>query len=280
MNRRKPVALIGGGNMGEVLIRALTESSGIRGADIRVSDISPGRRSHLSSRYGVTATSSNGEAADGAGMVILAVKPQIMKEVLQGLTKTINREQLIVSIAAGIPTAFIEGLLAPGVPVVRAMPNTPALIGEGATALCKGIHASQEDLIAARTLFDALGTTVIVEEILMDAVTGLSGSGPAYAFLIIESLTDAGVLLGIPRETALRLSAQTLLGAAKLCLAGDKTPAQLKEMVTSPGGTTIAGIKALEEGKLRATLMSAVEAATRRSGELAHPDASANHRTR
>jgi len=152
--------------------------------------------------------------------------------------------------------------------VVRVMPNMPALIGEGAAALCRGASATEADLEVARTIFGAVGMTVEVQETLMDAVTGLSGSGPGYAFLIIEILTEAGVRMGLARDVALKLSAQSLLGAAKLCLQGEKQPAELRSMVASPGGTTLAGLKALEEGNLRATLISAVEAATRRSAEL------------
>jgi len=174
----------------------------------------------------------------------------------------------VISIAAGVTISSVEGILGARARVVRVMPNTPSLAGEGAAALAPGSNATDEDLALARTIFDGLGLTVLVDESLMDAVTGLSGSGPAYGFIIIEALTDAGVKMGLSRETALKLAAQTMLGAAKLCLEDGRTPSQLKDMVTSPGGTTIEGIKALEKGGLRATLMDAVEAATLRSKAL------------
>ena len=213
-------------------------------------------------------TEDNRKAVKGADIVILAVKPQDMGTVLSELSPVIDNKKVVISIAAGITTGFIEGHLREGVRVIRAMPNTPALIGEGAAALACGKKGSEKDREMAGLIFSALGITVFVKEELMDAVTGLSGSGPAYGFVIIEALTDAGVRMGLSRDISLKLAAQTILGAAKLCLKGDKHPAELKDMVTSPGGTTIAGLKALEEGKIRATLMAAVEAAALRSKEL------------
>ncbi len=171
-----------------------------------------------------------------ADILILAVKPQVMGPVLKGLSGAVGRSKLVISIAAGIPIAFLEGHLGKGVRVIRTMPNTPALIGEGATALARGSHASEQDLETARQIFNAVGQTVIVPEEQLDAVTGLSGSGPAYVFIILEALSDGGVRMGLPRDTALVLAAQTLLGAAKLFLTGDKHPGQLKDMVTSPAG--------------------------------------------
>ena len=191
-----------------------------------------------------------------------------MADILQETAAVIDKRKLIISIAAGISTQFIEGYLKKGVRVIRVMPNTPAMIGEGATAIAGGANAMEGDMALARYIFDAVGITVSVKEDLMDAVTGLSGSGPAYGFVIIDALAAGGVNMGLSRDIALKLAVQTLLGAAKLCLKGDKHPAELRDMVTSPGGTTIAGLKALEEGKLRATLMTAVEAATLRSKEL------------
>ncbi len=268
MLKGKKVGIIGGGKMGSVLIGGLISRKLIPAGNIVVSDTAPERLEDLKKTYGVHTTDDNKKALKSSGICILAVKPQNMSEVLEGIAGTFHQSQLIISIAAGIPTGFIEGYLKKGARVIRVMPNTPALIGEGAAALARGAHATDEDIDVARRIFESVGIAVIVREELMDAVTGLSGSGPAYGFLIIEALADAGVNLGLSRDIALKLSAQTIMGAAKLCLVGNKHPAELKDMVTSPGGTTIAGLKALEEGRLRATLMAAVEAAALRSREL------------
>jgi pyrroline-5-carboxylate reductase len=211
----------------------------------------------------------NEKAVKGADIIILAVKPQNMAITLKEISLAIDKSKIVISIAAGITTKFIEGSLTKGVRVVRVMPNTPALVGEGAAAVAKGSCAKADDVKLTRAIFDAVGISVEIEEKLMDAVTGLSGSGPAYCFLIIEALIDAGEQMGLPRDLAAKLAMQTMLGAARLCLKSDKQPAQLREMVTSPGGTTVAGLKALEEGKIRTTIISAVEAATKRSKELA-----------
>jgi pyrroline-5-carboxylate reductase len=179
---------------------------------------------------------------------------------------------LVISIAAGVDTATIEEAVADGVRVVRAMPNTPALVGAGATAVSAGKHASEADLATARALFDAVGITVELDEGQLDAVTGLSGSGPAYIFLILEALADAGVKVGLARRNAQRLAAQTVMGSAKMLLETDEHPGKLKDMVTSPGGTAIAGLHTLEQGGLRTTLINAVETATKRSRELGRGD--------
>ena len=268
MLKGKKVSIIGGGKMGEVLTSGIISGDLISPECITVSDILPERLGYLEEKYWVNVTADNKKAIKSADIVILAVKPQNMAYVLEGVSDIIDKAKLVISIAAGITIKFIEGYFKKDIRVIRAMPNTPALVGEGATALAVGNNATEDDLAMARHIFGSVGITVIVKEDLMDAVTGLSGSGPAYGFVIIEALSDAGVQMGLSRDIALTLSAQTLLGAAKLCLKGDKHPAELKDMVASPGGTTIAGLKALEEGKLRATLMSAVEEATLRSREL------------
>jgi pyrroline-5-carboxylate reductase len=268
MLKGKKVGIIGGGKMGSVLVGGIIARKLIPAGNIIVSDTAPERLEYLKKTYGVHTTDDNKKALKSSGICILAVKPQNMSEVLEGIAGTFQQSQLVISIAAGIPTRFIEGYLKKGARVIRVMPNTPALIGEGAAALARGAHATDEDIDIARRIFESVGIAVIVKEELMDAVTGLSGSGPAYGFLIIEALADAGVNLGLSRDIALKLSAQTIMGAAKLCLKGEKHPAELKDMVTSPGGTTIAGLKVLEQGRLRATLMSAVEAAALRSREL------------
>lgn len=264
----KKISIIGGGNMGEVIAAGIVSAGLIPATDLTVTDVVSGRLDHLKKHYGIAVSSNNKSAVKGADIVIVAVKPQVMGSVLSGLASAVTKSTLVISIAAGIPVSFIEGYLKKGTPVVRVMPNTPALIGEGAAALAAGTAASDADLGLATKIFDSVGLTVTVNEELMDAVTGLSGSGPAYGFIIIEALSDAGVKMGLTRDVSLKLAAQTMAGAARLCLTGDRHPGQLKDMVTSPGGTTIAGVKALEEGKLRATLMDAVEAATLRSKEL------------
>ncbi len=268
MLKGKKVSIIGGGNMGEVIASGIISGKLVSVNNLTVSDVVKNRLDYLKGKYKVRTEENNKKAANFADIIVLAVKPQNMGELLEDISNVINKSKLVISIAAGIPTKFVEGYLKKGIHVIRVMPNTPALIGEGAAALAGGINATEEDLAAARQIFDSVGITVIVNEELMDAVTGLSGSGPAYVFIIIEALSDAGVKMGLARDISLQLAAQTVVGAAKLCLKGDKHPAQLKDMVTSPGGTTIAGIKALEDGRLRGTLMSAVEAATLRSKEL------------
>ncbi len=268
MLKGRKIGFIGGGKMGSALINGILSRGLVSAGDITVSDVAQELLEGLKKEYGVCITGDNEKAVKGSDIVILAVKPQNMAEVLEGISGAVDKSRLIISIAAGISTGYIEGYLKKGVRVIRVMPNTPAMIGEGATAICAGANAKEEDISPARHIFEAVGITVSVKEELMDAVTGLSGSGPAYGFVIIDALADAGVNMGLSRDIALRLAAQTLLGAAKLCLKGEKHPAQLKDMVTSPGGTTIAGLKAMEEGKLRATLMAAVEAATLRSKEL------------
>jgi len=268
MLKGKKMAVIGGGKMGEVFTSGIISGELLSPESITVSDIVRERLDYLEEKYRVGVTTDNKAAIRGVDVIILSVKPQNMAEVLEGVSGIIDETKLVISIAAGITIGFIEGYFNKGVRVIRVMPNAPALVGEGAAALAGGESATEDDLILARHIFDAVGITVIVNEDLMDAVTGLSGSGPAYGFVIIEALSDAGVNMGLSRDIALKLSAQTLLGAAKLYLEGDKHPAELKDMVASPGGTTIAGLQAIEEGGLRATLIAAVEAATFRSTEL------------
>ena len=203
-----------------------------------------------------------------ANVVVLAVKPQVLPEVLAEIAPAASPDRLFISVAAGITCETIESALGGTATVVRAMPNTPALVQAGATVLAPGQHAGQADLDLARCIFEAVGIVEVLTESQMNAVTGLSGSGPAYVFVILESLADAGVKVGLPRPIALKLAAQTVMGAAKLLLDTNGHPGQLKDMVTSPGGTTIAGLHALEQGGLRTTLISAVEAATQRALEL------------
>lgn len=268
MREEKKIGVVGGGKMGGALIEGMISKGMVEAKDLTVSDTDEERRETLAKAFGVRVTADNRTAVRDADLVILAVKPQNMAEVLSELSGAAAPATLFISIAAGISTAFLEERLGNNPRVVRVMPNLPALIGEGAAALAPGAFAVPADLELARRIFTAVGIAVDVDESLMDAVTGLSGSGPGYAFLIIEALMDAGVHLGLSAEVALKLAAQSLLGAARLCLAGEKHPAELRAMVTSPGGTTLAGLKVLEEGRLRETLAEALEAATRRSAEL------------
>lgn len=263
----KRLAVIGAGNMAEALVRGILRAGLLPPAAITASDVVPERLRLFRDQFGVGTGEDNADVATKADLVLLAVKPQAIGPVLQGLAPAVDR-QLLVSIAAGVPTYSIEARFPRPVRVVRVMPNTPALVLEGASALCAGAHATPGDLDLARTLFDAVGRAVVLDETAMDAVTGLSGSGPAYVFVIIEALADAGVRVGLTRDVAQLLAAQTVLGSARMVLETGRHPAALKDMVASPGGTTIAGLHALEAGGLRAALLDAVEAATRRSQEL------------
>jgi pyrroline-5-carboxylate reductase len=268
MLQKANIAFVGVGKMGGGLLEGVLSRNLITPEKIAIFDTMTGRLAELSKKYPVRVAQNNRDVLKGADVVILCVKPQSMREVLAELKPVLGKNQLVISIAAGISTTLIEEALGKKIRVVRVMPNMPALIGCGATALARGQHATDEDIAISQQIFAAVGITVVVVEDLMDAVTGLSGSGPAYGFMMIEALADAGVLMGLPRDTALQLAAQTMLGAAMLCLRGDKHPAALKDMIASPGGTTIAGLKVLEDGKFRATLMKAVEAATLRSKAL------------
>lgn len=270
MLRSKKLGFIGGGNMAEAMIKGLLSASFIEAKNIEVSDPIVSRLDYLHREYKIKTTSDNSEVVKKSDIIILAVKPQSIKKVLWGISDHVDENKLVVSIAAGIAIATLENNLDKErkIPVVRTMPNTPALVQEGVTALASGSHVTKADMQLAHRLFEAVGKTVDVDEIHIDAVTGLSGSGPAYIFMIIEALSDAGVKMGLPRTVANILTVQTVLGSAKLARESGKHPGELKDMVTSPGGTTISGLHTLEAGGLRTTLMNAVEAATRRSAEL------------
>ncbi|WP_341349599.1 pyrroline-5-carboxylate reductase [Desulfofundulus thermosubterraneus] len=261
------IGCLGGGAMAQALLTGLIKS-GIQARNLYASDTRRERLEFLHRELGVHTRESNKDLVKESDVVILAVKPQVVEEVLKETGGIFQPQQTLISIAAGITTQFIESFLAQPVPVVRVMPNTPCLLGAGASALCLGTHAGVRDRERAMAIFSAVGRAVEVPEGLMDAVTGLSGSGPAYMYVILEALADAGVRVGLPRDVALLLSAQTMLGAARMVLETNEHPGRLKNMVTTPGGTAIAGVFALEEGGLRVTLMRAVEEATRRSREL------------
>jgi len=268
MLNEKKIGFVGAGNMAEAMIKGLLHSGASRPENILASDVRKDRLNFISELFEVSVCEQNPDTVDQADLVVLAVKPQIMQTVLIELGDHLDTSKLVISIAAGVPLATIESHLNKDLRLIRAMPNIAALVLESATAICPGKHASQDDLKLAKAIFDSIGKTVIIEEGLMDAVTGLSGSGPAYLFLIIDAMADAGVKVGLSRDNALTLSAQTVLGAAKLLIETGEHPGRLKDMVTSPGGTAIAGLHTLEEGGLRTTLINAVEVASRRSREL------------
>ncbi len=267
MSDDRTISFIGAGNMAEALIRGLLRGNVFAPKHVTASGPRQERLDELAERFGIHTTTDNREAAK-ADIVMLSVKPQILSRVLDQVGNDIREEALVISIAAGVPVAAIQARLAAGTRVVRAMPNTPALVDAGATAIAGGEHARTSDLDDAKKIFDAVGLTVVLEESALDAVTGLSGSGPAYVFLILEALSDAGVKVGLSRRNSQLLAAQTLLGSAKLLLETNEHPGRLKDMVTSPGGTAITGLHTLENGGVRTTLMNAVEAATKRSREL------------
>lgn len=263
----RTIGFLGAGNMAEAMIRGLLRGNDFAPEQISASAPRAERVEELKKAYGIRATTDNTVPAT-AEIVVLSVKPQILSRVLDEVGDAIAADALVISIAAGVPVSAIQARLASGTRVVRAMPNTPALVDAAATAIAGGEHARESDLADAKRIFDSIGLTVILEESQLDAVTGLSGSGPAYVFLILEALSDAGVKVGLSRRTAQLLAAQTVLGSAKLLLETNEHPGRLKDMVTSPGGTAITGLHTLENGGVRTTLMNAVEAATRRSREL------------
>lgn len=262
------MAFIGGGNMAESLLAGLLRKGLVTAERLTVSDPDLRRRELLAARFGVAVTADNRSAARGADMLVLCVEPQILDAVLAEVAPCLQTNPLLISVAAGYPLARMQAHLKTAIRLVRAMPNTPSMIGEGVTALSMVAGLSSGDRDQARCLFESVGKVVVVEERLMDAVTGLSGSGPAYVFAMVEALADGGVLMGLPRATAQVLAAQTLAGAASMVINQGEHPGLLKDRVASPGGTTIAGLYRLEQGRLRATLMSAVDAATQRSLEL------------
>ncbi len=261
------IAFLGAGNMANAIIRGLLRA-GLAKDKITATVRRDEKKSELESTHGIRVGFDNVAAAKEADVVVLAVKPQALDKLLTQIAPSIDRSKLVISVAAGVPIAAIERRLGAGARIIRTMPNTPSLVGAGATALSGGEHATEDDLKLATAMFESVGLTTIVDEYLLDAVTGLSGSGPAYIFLIIEALSDAGVKVGLPRHQALKLAAQTVLGSARLLLETNAHPGTLKDQVTSPGGTAIAGLHTLEAGGLRTTLIDAVEAATNRARAL------------
>lgn len=268
MLKEKKIGIIGTGNMGQALIDGLLHSRSSVPENIICSDVKKEKLKSVREKYGITSKTNNPDVVKASDIIIYAIKPQIMTRILKETADYLDSSKIIISIAAGVPLSAIESCLNKELRLVRVMPNIAAFVREGASAIAPGRHTSEADLKIAKAVFDSVGKSVIIEESLMDAITGLSGSGPAYIFLIVDALADAGVKMGIARDDALFLSSQTVLGAAKLLMDTKEHPGKLKDKVTSPGGTAIAGLHTLEEGGLRTTLINAVEAATNRAKEL------------
>jgi pyrroline-5-carboxylate reductase len=266
-NRR--IAILGAGKIGESLLAGLLSSGWRKPGDIVATGRRDERLKEVADRHGVETTLSNADAVAGAALIVIAVKPQDFDVLLSEVGGLITTEQTVLSVAAAIPTAQIEARLAAGVPVVRAMPNAPALVHEGIAGVCAGTHADDEHLDLAEEVLLHLGAVARVPEQYMDAVTAVSGSGPAYFALLAEAMIEAGILLGLGRETSTQLVVQTMLGTAKLLRDEQIHPVELRETVTSPGGTTIRAIRELEQAGVRAAFLNAIQAAMERSKELA-----------
>jgi pyrroline-5-carboxylate reductase len=262
------LAVLGAGKMGGILIEAFVKRGLVSPKNIFATVQHAGRERKSASQLGVTPTSNNREAVKKANVILLCVKPQTVGHVVDEIKHELSEKKLLISIAASVPTDYIERRLSTKVPVVRAMPNTPSMVGEGITAIARGKFASEKDVETAQKLFGAVGRTVVADEKNMDAITGLSASGPAFIYIILESLAEGGVKAGLSRELATLLAAQTALGAAKVALETGHHPALLKDTVTTPAGCTIDGILELEEGGLRVTLIKAVMKAAQRAKEL------------
>lgn len=269
MLKNKKISIIGTGNMGEALLSGLISSGSSDPKNIICTDVRENKLKTIQEKYGVHTTSDNVKAVETSEIIIYAVKPQIIASVLRETASCLDMSKLIISIAAGVPLVAIESCLNKELRLIRVMPNIAAFVKESASVIAAGGKATEEDIKLSLAIFDSMGKSIFLKEnILMDAITGLSGSGPAYIFLIVDAMADAGVKVGLSREDALFLSSQTVLGAAKLLIETKEHPGRLKDMVTSPGGTAIAGIHTLEKGGLRTTLINAVEVATKRSQEL------------
>ena len=264
----KKLAVLGVGKLGGILLRAYLKQVLFAPQHVNATVRHDEKAETLAKELGVHMSTNNRDAVKNADIVLLAVKPQVVGDVLKEIKPALDKDTLVISVAASVPTSYIEQRVGEKVPVIRAMPNTCSTVGCGMTGICKGTHASAEHLEIAKTMFNAVGRTVVVDEKNMDAVTGLSASGPAFAYIILESLAEAGVKVGLPRDVATLLAAQTMKGSASVVLETGDHPALLKDAVTTPAGCTIDGILELEEGKLRVTLIKAVVKATQRAGEL------------
>ena len=262
----KRIAILGTGRIGEALLAGLLSSGW---SDIVATSRSEARAAELRERHGVEATTSNADAVTGAAVVVVAVKPQDIDALLESIRDAVTPEHTVLTVAAAIPTAYIEKRLPAGIPVVRAMPNAPSTVHEGMAGVAAGAHASDEQLAVAEDVLSHLGRVVRVPESAMDAVTAVSGSGPAYFALLAEAMIEAGILLGLSREVSTTLVVQTMLGTAKQLRDEGMHPVELREAVTSPGGTTIAAIRELEQAGVRAAFLNAIQAAMTRARELA-----------
>lgn len=265
---RRRVAVIGAGKLGQSLLQALIESRWVRPSNVVATTGHRETAEALEKKLGIRTTTDNAEACRRADILLISVKPQAMGEVLDSLSPAIQKRHRIISTAASVPTRFIEDRIGKSIPVVRTMPNTPCLLRVGMTGIAPGRFVSAHHLHEVKAIFDLLGRTVVVDEKHMDAVTGLSGSGPAFMYMIVEALSEGGLKVGLPRDVATLLAAQTMLGAGSMILHTGQHPAMLKDAVTTPAGCTIDGILELEEGGLRTTLIKAVVKATQRAREL------------
>ena len=265
---KEKIGVVGTGKIGSAIVRGVIRAGLVPTDQVMASDVSDGLRHAIAAELGIKVTPDNGEVCDFANVVILAVKPQILDSVVKEIAPKVGKAKLLVSVAAGVPLSRIEVSLAPGTRVVRVMPNISCVVGAGASGYAGGAHATADDLEKVGSILGSFGIALPVEEKYLDAVTGLSGSGPAYVFLFMESLADGGVQVGLSREVALKLALQTVYGSARMALESAKHLGELRDEVTSPGGTTIAGLYALEKGGFRGIVMEAVLQATRRSQEL------------
>jgi pyrroline-5-carboxylate reductase len=269
MSGMAKLAVLGAGKMGEALIAGLVASGWRKPEDVVATARTPERLEALAAAYSVGTTTSNPDAVAGAEVVVLAVKPQDVESLLADVSAHLGEGHTLLSVVAAIPTSFIESHLAAPVPVVRAMPNTPSIVHEGMAGIAGGRHATEQHIALAREVLTHVGRVVVVPESYLDAVTAISGSGPAYFALLAEAMIEAGILLGLARETSTELVVQTMLGSAKLLRDEHMHPVELREMVTSPGGTTIRAIRVLEQSGVRAAFLNAIQAAMERSQELA-----------
>ena len=267
MISKREIGFLGGGYMCEALIGGILSRGLVTPSQLTVCDIAPERLEYLKNSFGVHIEENNRTVAAASDVLFLTVKPQVMPSLLAEINKSVLKKTLVVSIAAGVKISTLEKYLVE-VPVIRVMPNTPVAVGEGMAAVARGTHADEAAAALVLELFSAVGRSILLDESMMDAVTGLSGSAPAFFFMMLDALSDAGVKVGLSRKNALLLSAQTMLGAAKMVLETGEHPSKLKDMVTSPAGTTIAGVHMLENHSIRAALIDAVVAATDRSREM------------
>jgi pyrroline-5-carboxylate reductase len=264
------IALLGAGQLGEAILSGLLGAGILSPDQLTATAAHQHRTDYIAERFKIRASVGNRDAVKNANLILLSVKPKVVKQVLEEIRDDLHEGHLLISTVASVPTGYIEKLIGNRVPVVRSMPNTPCLIRMGMTALCAGAYAEPQHVEVGRQVFNCLGRTIIVDERHMDAVTGLSASGPAYIYIIIESLAEGGVKMGLPRDIATELAAQTVLGAGSMVLQSGEHPARLKDTVTTPAGCTIDGILELEEGGLRVTLIKAVVRASERAKELLH----------